>query len=286
MQWVSEFPSNVDRSSELPVLLSSIPDEIDRPSFLFRNDEGTLFLLCGKMQLPAAIINTDEFGQAAVWRLILSLYKVSLVDAARWWRSYHSGRPPVGIMQAFGLAEHHRSLADWKELSELEASAAELNRRYDLPLNTLRLWNRLGDEEQKAWLHIFELRQVKRNLIREIIMDYYDLDAKNRRHCLEECTAFAEGWQARSSVFPSQELRNLVHRRRYPQYSSLRQELFALKKELNAPKNISVELPADLESSYVQLRVELRRPDDVKALSAFLSDEKRQALLEQIIKKI
>lgn len=286
MQWVSEFPSTVDRSCELPVLLSSIPDEIDRPSFLFRDEAGLISLLCGRMQLPAAIISADEFGHSAVWRLILSLYKTSLVDAARWWRSHHSKRSPAGLMQAFGLAEHHRSLADWKEMSELEASAAELNRRYDLPLNTLRLWNRLGDDERKGWLHIFELRQVKKNLIREIVMDYYDLDAEGRRLCLEECTAFAEGWQARSSVFPSQELRDLVHRRRYPQYATMRQELFVLKKELNTPKNINVELPADLESGYVQLRVELRRPDDVKALSAFLSDKKRQTLLEQIIEKL
>ncbi|EHQ06934.1 hypothetical protein [Leptonema illini] len=285
MQWVPEFPSTVDRSCELPVL-SSLPDEIARPSFLLRDEAGTLSLLCGKMQLPAAIISADEFGHSAVWRLILSLYKTSIVDAARWWRLHHNERPPVGIMQAFGLAEHHRSLADWKEMSELEASAAELNRRYDLPLNTLRLWNRLGDDEQKGWLHIFELRQVKKNLIREIVMDYYDLDAEGRRLCLEECTVFAENWQARSSVFPSQELRDLVHRRRYPQYAAMRQDLFALKKELNTPKNIAVELPADLESGYVQLRIELRRPDDVKALSAFLSDAKRQALLEQIIERI
>jgi hypothetical protein len=285
MQWVSELPSEIDPSCRLP----DLPDpsfEIERPSFLFCDEKGKLFLLCGNKKWPAAIIEADEFPHPPIWKLILSLYRITMVDAARWWRSYHSHRSPAGIMKAFGLAEHHKSLADWKEMSELEAPAAELHRRYDLPLNTLRLWNRLSDDEQKGWLHIFELRQVKRNLIREIIMDFYDLNAEVRRQCLEECTAFAENWQARSSVFPSQELRDLVHRRRYPQYVAMRQELLALKKELNTPKNISIELPSDLESGYVQLRIELRRPDDVKALSAFLSDEKRQALLEKIIRKI
>lgn len=281
MHWVSELPS-LNHSATLPVL----PEEMQKPSFLFRDETKTVFLLCGRGQLPAAMMECEDFADPAVWELILSLYRMSIVDAARWWRSHHADRTPAGLMQAFGLAEHHRSLADWKEMSELGASAAEMNRRYDLPLNTLRLWNRFHEQEQKAWLHIFELRRIKKNLIREIITDYYDLNPEARKLCLQECTDFAENWQARSSVFPAQELRDLVHRRRYPQYAALRQELFGLRRELQLPKNVAVELPADLESGYVQLRVDLRKPDDVKALATLLSDEKRQALLEEIIRKI
>lgn len=284
MKWVSVGQLNsLEPNRLLP--LRDIVDSSIRPCFIFEY-QNKYYLLAGNTNSPVALLSESDFDSTEVWQLILSLYKVSMIEAARWWKQYYSKLSPGGLMQAFGLAEHHRSVSDWREMSELGEASIELHRKHDLPLNILRLWNRLSTDEKKILNHIFELRKIKKNLIREIIIDYYDLSVEARKICLQECTDFAQNWQAKSSVFPAQELRDMVHRSRYPQYEVLRKELFALRKELSLPKGIQLELPADLESGYLQLKAELRKPADVSVLAELLSDQNRQKKIIEIIQKI
>ncbi|MBW7857091.1 MAG: hypothetical protein H3C43_02035 [Leptonema sp. (in: Bacteria)] len=284
MRWISfDQLSSIETDRSLP--LKSEVDITFRPCFIF-SYKSTNYLIAGNTKSPIVIFDESDFDSIELWQLVLSLYKVSMVEAAQWWKKYFAELSPGGLMQAFGLAQHHRSVSDWREMSELGESATELHRNHDLPLNILRLWNRLSTNEQKSWNHIFELRQIKKNLIREIIIDYYDLSVEARKDCLKECTDFAENWQAKSSVFPAQELRDRVHRNRYPQYEALRKELFALRKELSLPKEIQLDLPADLESGYLQLKVELKKSTDVSTIAELLSDKDRQQKLIEIIQKI
>lgn len=281
MKWTTPNQINTER-------LLPIKSEVNlaiRPCFVFEY-KSISYRIAGNLESPIAVLSELDFHSTEVWQLIFSLYKVSMIEAAQWWKKYFAELSPGGIMKAFGLAEHHRSVSDWREMSELGESATELYRKHDLPLNILRLWNRLCTDEQKNWNHIFELRQIKRNLIREIIIDYYDLSVEARKDCLKECTDFAENWQAKASVFPAQELRDRVHRNRYPQYEALRKELFSLRKKLSLPKEIQLDLPADLESGYLQLKVELKKPTDVSTFAELLSDKDRQQKIIEIIQKI
>ena len=283
MEWLVNPPADQPVMTQTALSVDT-SDELIRPAFLLKTE--TLQLLCGNSNTITVVIDEADFEKTEVWRLIRSLYSISVVTAARWWRQHHQHRSPLGIMQSFGLADHHKSHSDWNEMSTLSDSSAYMSQTYDLPLNTLRLWSRLSPDQQSTWKHIFALRQVKKNLIREIITDFYDLDEATKTECLNEALEIAENWQGRSSVFPAHELRDFVHRRRYPRLTTLAQELYQIRKELNAPKNISIELPADLESGYTQIRADLRNPADIQSLLDFLSDEKRQKQLTEIINKI
>lgn len=231
---------------------------------------------------PLGIVEPADLDDPAFWRTMLALHPVSVVDLARWWRSCIPHASPVGMMLAHGLANNHRSLADWKEMAELDDSSALLHRLHELPLSTLRLWNRLAEDTQSAWWSVFTSRHIKRNLIREIITDFYDLSPEDRASILTECLGFAAAWGENPAPFPAQQLRDRVHRKRYARSEVQRSELFALKRRMGLPRWLDVEIPPDLEATNLRIRADLDSEEAVDELAALLQNEKQRDTLRKI----
>lgn len=232
--------------------------------------------------MPLAIVEESDLHSPDFWNGMLAVHPTSMVDLARWWKRHIPDVSPTAMMLACGLGNNHRSLADWREMSELDDSAAWLHRTHELPLAVLRLWNRLSEAEKQAWLKIFSLHPIKRNLMREILMDYYDLEPAARASTLRECQAFSEDRRSKPTPFPAQQLRDLVHRQRYARSEPQRNDLFALKRRLQLPRWIDVEIPSDLEGTALRIQADLSSERDVDELLGILTNEKHRETLRKM----
>ncbi|MBI3395960.1 MAG: hypothetical protein HY042_09005, partial [Spirochaetia bacterium] len=152
----------------------------------------------------------------------------------------HPEIPAETLLGVLGMKTHFKNVADWKEMGALDEDVSAFGRDFDFAIDVLRLFQRLTLEERNAWISIWRARGVRRNLIRDIILDYYDLTPALRAQVLVDCAAFAENWAARSGVFPAEELRDMVRSRRFPMVTKAKQELHTLQAALQFPRGTTL----------------------------------------------
>ncbi len=218
---------------------------------------------------PLGVFTQDELQNLPAWRELLRFAPPHRVDLAAYLDD-HPDYPVEIVFEAFtGRRPNFKTLAEFKEHADLDELSRELARKFDAPLNVLRLWNRLAPEERKAWLHLFTRRSLNRNFIRDIVLDYYDLDTEQRSRALAEARRMSEHWDQRpkSRSFPAHEVRDLVRRLRSPEIERLRKELLQLRRDLGLLKNMQLDLPDDLEQTRLTLRLVF---DDVAELEGHL----------------
>ena len=235
--------------------------------------------------LPVALLDISEFRQVSTWQFLLRLCPAPMVDLARYQISHAetAGLTPELFLEVLGLKRHYKTRSDWEELGQLEESARELGRTYDFPITILRLWNRLEAAQQEGWREIWTHRNLKKNIIREIIQDYYDLSAEDRKISLEKAREFSSGWKARSGTFPGEDLRQIVRDYRYPMAEARRREVRDFKKKLNYGKGIHLEIPRHLESNRLQVTLEFQSSAELKKHLADLAADSNMEMLDKIL---
>ncbi len=277
--WLPEDYSRVRTGWELPA-------ETDTGPLLLLLHGGEPFRLAGPAAAsegaPALELELADLRQAETWRNLFRYYALYRGDLARW-QHRHPEVAPETLLEALGVSATFKSVSEWREWSELDELSLALGRQHDLPLPALRLWNRLADDLRRGWLGIWELRNFKRNLIRDIILDFYELAAEAQNETLAEARRFAETWQQRSAVFPQDEVRDLVRARRAPAVAQLRREIYKIKRELGLRRGVQLDSAEDLEDARLTLRIEFESVAQLDELLRACQDEKFRAGLDRII---
>jgi hypothetical protein len=100
--------------------------------------------------------------------------------------------PGSELCALMGIKADYRGLADAQDARHLDEASVHLAETYDLPLHVVRLFSRISQREKL--LSLLQERSVRKNLIREIVQDLYDLQEDKRAAVIEEMMAYSEGW--------------------------------------------------------------------------------------------
>lgn len=290
MQWkiitAGEF-AQLDNRFALPT-----PEQDDSPdsgvpdqalAFAFESD-GRLHALSAapvtarsdaQLEFPCCVYAEPELKDPAVWAALLRVLPAHRVDLAAYQLNlgdeFTNRFAPETLLVASGGKANFKTLSEWKELGALSHTARRLGRRFDLPLNVLRLWSRLSPEHQQGWLALFEAHPFNRNFIRDITGDLYDLDPANRDAALADAEQHAAAWLARktrSRAYPAGEVRDLVRARRSPGIEALRRRLIQARRELGLPGGLQLDWPVDLEQRRLTLSMQFGSLEQLETLLA------------------
>ena len=240
-----------------------LPDGLDEPGRLAWIQSAILVAAPFSRQpdFPALLTGANDLEQSETWKLILRFCARNIPALARF--TMEAEIAPDGLIEALGWKAHYRSLEEWKEWANLDESSEALFMEHDLPLNVLRLWNRLPKSERATWTELFHSRNVRKNLVREIVQYYHDLSPEDRSRALEQCVEFSENWKARSGSFPAEQFRDILFAIRNPEFSELRDSVFELQKRLPSHRKIQYIIPEHLESGFLDVRLRIERPEDL-----------------------
>ncbi|MCR9144249.1 MAG: hypothetical protein NXI24_18530 [bacterium] len=239
-------------------------------------------------EIPCGVYALSELRSPDAWRALLQISPAHRVDLAAY-QTAHPEFPAETLLEASGGKLNFKSLSDWRELGTLDETSRRLGRTFDLPLNILRLWARLGDAERQAWQELFDEHPYSKNIIRDIIVDLYDLAAEQRQAALSEARQHADRWSARetrSRAYPAGEVRDLVRALRSPGIEALRRRLIQLRRELALPKAMRLDWPVDLEQRRLTLQFEFSTLAELDALLAKSSEPQFQTGVQQILDEL
>lgn len=232
-------------------------------------------------EIPTLELMLPDLEEKQTWSFLLRFLKKNLPALARFNLEYNFA--PDALLEALGWKAHYRSREEWKQWADLDELSEELYLSHEFPLNVLRLWNRLQTEERTAWYELWEARSFKKNLIREIILYFHDLDSNRRQDCLSEAIQFSENWKARSGSFPAESVRDLVYGYRYPEIHSMQEEVFGLQKSLPSDRRFKVLIPEHLEAGSLDIQLKVGSVDDLDELLAILQDSGARQRIQEIL---
>lgn len=212
--------------------------------------------------IPALVLTPSEFVEAPIWRKILQYHNIHSLDLAIYSRQ-HPQIPIEALMEALDLKITYQTREHWQEMSLFAKITRILGKSYGFKINTLRLFDRLENAEQSLWMEIWQKRNIKKNLIRDIIADYYDLSPSAKKKALEMAMEFEEGWGQTSSVFPAFQLRDIVRQLRFPEVTNTRNQVDSVSKKMKFPKQMNLDIPDDFENSNLQLRIQFSSIDEL-----------------------
>lgn len=230
---------------------------------------------------PACVFSREDVLSPAAWKLLRSFAPVHPVRLSAHIGMHFPEVPDTVLCEILGIKADYRGLADAKDVRLLDALSVSLAELYDLPVHVLRLFSRLPERAELAAL--FEERGVRKNIVREIIQDLYDISPDRRAQVVASMQEFSARWHGQSSVFPAEQLRDIVRQYRYPRSEELRREMRAAVVRMNLPAGIQVQVPADLENGKPVLSIEISSAADMDRLSATLKDEGLRSQIETIL---
>lgn len=217
-------------------------------------EEGSGSWLFRAEEAPTALIDQTEFLDPEVWKKMLAFAPADRFDLSGY-AAKNPDLPAELFLRILGMDPNYRSVSDFTELSALRPETIVFGKTHDFHVNILRLFDRIPQPQCKAWQSLWEKRRIKKNLIREIIQDFYDLSAPEREKTLRKCEEFSEAWKAKSGVFPAEEIRDTVRRARNPSIEENAARMRDLKNRISA-KGITLDIPSDLEAKKLTLRLE------------------------------
>ena len=242
---------------------------------------------------PIAYLSWQELREAEVWEIILTLHPLHIADMAYYWHAVLKDRniEAATIMPHYGLSLHFKNLADWNELGTLSEGSRKLARQYGFPLRILRLWEKLQEPEQKFWLELWQEQPFAKNVIQDIIQDYYELSEKDRSNILEQVKALHQAWNTKpkkSQPFPNREVRDIVRERRSPQIYQAKRTIQKKKRKLQSEMDtqIHLHLPEDLETHFLQLKLNFSNLEQLKTQISSLNKPKVQQVLLDILNSL
>lgn len=277
MKWI--LPEHQQDWSDSDIeqrLLTENPGLPGSPCFCIQSGSSMYAMTPLSAKLTGIIENIPED-----LRIFLQFYPVSLPRLAKW--AANTGLDTVQVMEAFGSKINYRSVEEWKEAagySEVTVQAAE---KYGLPVSVLRLYERLSSNEQNRLNRLFDTRSIKRNLIREMIQDFYDLNTESRSATLKSMEIFSDSWKAKSGVFPQHELRDMVRQARYPQHFEMQSRLKKILKTLPKENGLRIFLPDHFESGQVQIEISTNSQKDLEKKLRILASEDVKQSIEKML---
>lgn len=233
---------------------------------------------------PICILSEEDLTQVSTWQKLLSACKIHPVAFARYVHEHFPSIPDEVFCQAIGWKTDFQNLADFREMKTMDNLSVQMAESFELPVNALRLWQRL--EQRSELLEMFRARNLKRNLVREIVQDLYDLETRSREETISELLRYSASWVARSGTFPGEDLRDLVRRKRFPQSEVIRNRIREIKKSMALPGHLLLEIPPDLENGMTEIRMQFRRIDDFERLLGVASNPVFQSRLKEILDQI
>ncbi|MCB1172194.1 MAG: hypothetical protein KDK39_01455 [Leptospiraceae bacterium] len=217
-----------------------------------------------------------------LWRQIQAWHKLNLWDLARFCLG-QKRYAVADLMQAMGHQPNYKKIEEWQDYARLDQESCEFAGRYQFTIHTLRLWNRLERAQRESWRQIFTGRQIKKNLVREMIHDYYDLDSSTRQEALAAAHEFSLGWGDSKAVFPADQLRDLVRSFRSREYMQQLTLAANAKRALQLPRHIQLDLPADLELHAMELRIRFQSSAQLQESLTFLNQADWQDRLRALL---
>lgn len=228
-------------------------------------------------------LSESELENDSTWSFLLRFVEWNIPALARFTEDLDIA--PDGLIRALGWKAHYRSREEWKEWAALDALSEELFLLYDLPLNILRLWERMKDS-RKPWIQLWQERNFRKNIIKEIIQYYHDLSPELQEHGLKQALEFSANWKARSGNFPAEQIRDQIYQMRYPEISGMQDRVFKLQKKLPSHKNLSFIIPDHLEAGYLDVRLRIESDADVSELIGLLMDAVEDGQVTRILELI
>ncbi|MDH5657403.1 MAG: hypothetical protein OEZ34_15935 [Spirochaetia bacterium] len=235
--------------------------------------------------IPAAFVETYELKSNQTWDLILKFSNPSVLELARY--SLDNPELPETIFfQVLDLKKTHKTTADWKEMGTLGKNARKLYTYYEFPLNILRLWERMESEYTDRWLNLFQKHNIKKNIIREIILYIYDLCFTDRDLCIQFAEKLSKNWENTRSPFPAEEVRNFIKQKRFPVSEKIQKNLAALKNKLGLKHPVHLHLPADLETESLNFTIQADSCEEILKAAEILQDSKRKDIFRKMFQEI
>lgn len=224
---------------------------------------------------PACLLEPADLDQAETWQMVrrfADVHPLRLLSAVL---KFHPDLSDSLAAEILGLKSDYRGRADALDARRFSEAAVRLAELFDPPVHILRLFDRLGQKEDL--LEIFVRLNIKRNLVREIIQDFYDLPDTERYAALEDMKqAAAEG------AISGEDLRGLVRLIRFPRSEELRRQVRVCVSRMELPPGVRIEIPADLENGGPLLALEIKQANDAGRISELLRSQPFQERLGEI----
>ena len=250
---------------------------------------------------PLAELSWEELSKKKTWQMILHFYPITKVEMAHYW---YSVLAPKGIdagifLEHYGLGLHYQSYSDWKELGQITKSSRDLAQSYNLPLRILRLWNRFEAEEQLSWREIWTKQNVNKNIIQDIISNYYELDKEKRKQALHSAKKFLTNDKANQTINESKKekrkinksgrenkmLNDEIRKMRSPKQEERKRIFYQEKRKLAnhlGPK-VRLHYSEDLELNTLECRLSFSNTDELKQSIKNLEKEEILKILEDLL---
>lgn len=235
--------------------------------------------------LAACLLKPEELNERTAWELMLKFSPANPFELA----CYATGTDPSRIPLFLTLMNqkvNQKTVSDWVEMGGFDPLTKTLYERYEFPVGILRLWNRIPDDERIFLLEFFQDHRINKNHIREILTDYYDLNGSQREEFAAECRRLAQNWESSKSPFPVSLLRDSIKKRRFPLYAKTREEAGNIIKQLHLPAEVQIELPPDMESEELEIRIRIKDRMQYEATIRHLSSETAAEGIQNILERI
>lgn len=229
---------------------------------------------------PACVFSDADLLSAGAWKLLRSFAPVHPVALVAYLEANFPAISDQALCEILDIKADYRGLADAKDVRQMDKLSVKLAEIYDLPVHVLRLFSRLPEQSELAGL--FFDRGVRKNIVREIIQDLYDLAPGLRAQVVKGMQEFSDTWKGHS-VFPAEELRDLVRLARYPRSEQLRREIRAAVARMKLPPGVQIQVPADLENGKPALSVEIASVADMDRLTDELRRNDLRAQVQMIL---
>lgn len=254
--------------------------------FALNRDPGPIWLIpprspdTGESQRPVCFLEMGDLGEVKTWQFLLAVAPAHPVDLAAY-SHLHPEIDPEILLALLDQKIHYKSLADWKELGALDELSRELAREFDYPLTLLRLWNRLESHYRRAWLDLHRKRRIKKNLFKEIIQDFYDLEETRRADVLDQCIALAG--QSDKKQLRGEELREILRRARYPRAQEVWEQVNVLKRAFPGDRGLRLEIPPHLEGDQLTLQLRFASLSELDRVSELIGRAEVRRTLSKIL---
>ncbi|GIX41108.1 MAG: hypothetical protein KatS3mg129_0841 [Leptospiraceae bacterium] len=236
------------------------------------------------------LIENLDLETSKFWDFIFEFYKKNYIILAKWYYQYLLFSHLEGLFTALGWSFNYKTKSEWEEWSRLKQSSELLLNLYDFPINTMRLWDRFTYEIQQIWLEILSIFRIKKNLLREIIHDLYDLSIEDQKFVSIKSLELAKNFQnKKNNLFPQEEIRDLVKSKRFPLSYHRKKESYKLKKKLEHHlqlKNLDIHLPEDLESQPIEFKLLLRNKEDLEIFIDKIQNPKNKELIIDLLEYV
>lgn len=267
---------------DLRAIQNYYPEVILEENFLIFGNENSKFSL---------LITKEDLKKKEFWDFINLFYKINIIKLAKWWDLFFKEIEPTGLFVSKNWSDNYKTRNDWEEWKTFRRESEILYEIYEFPIQIIRLWDRLNEEIQNFWLKILEIFPIKKNLMKEILMDLYDLPLETQLEISKTCYAYIqEQIQGKALTIEIQEtIRDQIKKLRYPLYYERKKESYHLKKKLESLiklKNLEISIPEDLESKPIEVKFFIYKEKDLNNLLEKFSEVQIKENFKELIAKV